>query len=56
MNAIRTALALSIWSLAVPLHAEPVIEEMILGPASAGGAYVLAQQNAQVAYVGMQGT
>ena len=56
MRTLRTTLALSIWLIANTLHAEPSIEDLVLGPANEGGAYVVAQQNAQVAYVGMQGT
>lgn len=36
--------------------AEPKIEETIVGPVSAGGLYVVSQNDARVAYVGAKGT
>lgn len=36
--------------------AEPKIEEMIVGPVGAGGLYVVSQNDARVAYVGLKGT
>jgi hypothetical protein len=56
MSTARTTLALCIWLIVNPLPAESAIEDLVLGPANEGGAYVVSQQNAQVAYVGMHGT
>ncbi|MDP3073458.1 MAG: hypothetical protein Q8N18_24415 [Opitutaceae bacterium] len=37
-------------------HAQPKVEETVVGPVGAGGLYVVSQNDARVAYVGAKGT
>lgn len=60
MKAIPTLLALAVASTSLlPVArgaAEPKIEETVIGPASAGGVYVVSSHRARVAYAGAKGT
>lgn len=48
--------ALFVSSLTSARAAEPKVEETVLGPVGAGGLYVVSQNDARVAYVGVKGT
>lgn len=53
---ITLSLALIALSAVHVTAAEPKIEETVVGPAGAGGLYVVSQNDARVAYVGAKGT
>ena len=55
MNRSRIPFAFLLLVIQLPLHAAVNVEELILGPAEGGGAYVVAQQNARAAFIGMKG-
>ncbi len=53
----RAAFSIALLVSTIPLaHAQPKIEETVVGPVGVGGLYVVSQNDARVAYVGAKGT
>lgn len=53
---LRLAVLTALATLTNALLAQPKVEETIVGPVGAGGLYVVSQNDARVAYVGLKGT